>query len=58
MIHFDLSLPNQVFQNDYGNYMFGEFDSLMYDDGWNEIRKLAQTTHDSFCYYGRIRSSP
>ncbi|HDX9628487.1 TPA: hypothetical protein ROY30_002147 [Bacillus cereus] len=58
MIHFDLSLPNQVFQNDYGNYMFGEFDSLMYDDGWNEIRKLAQTTHDSFVIMGVLDPHP
>ncbi|MBJ8005810.1 MULTISPECIES: hypothetical protein [Bacillus cereus group] len=58
MIHFDLKLPNQVFQNDYGNYMFGEFDSLMYDSGWNEIRKLAQTTHDSFVIMGVLDPHP
>ncbi|MED0873749.1 hypothetical protein [Bacillus mobilis] len=58
MIHFDLNLPNQVFQNDYGNYMFGEFDSLMYDSGWNEIRKLAQTTHDSFIIMGVLDPHP
>ncbi|RAT04121.1 hypothetical protein A6E25_08825 [Bacillus cereus] len=58
MIHLDLNLPNQVFQNDYGNYMFGEFDSLMYDSGWNEIRKLAQTTHDSFIIMGVLDPHP
>ncbi|EOQ04468.1 hypothetical protein [Bacillus cereus] len=58
MFFSDFSLPHQVFKKEYRHYMFGEFDFLMYDVGWEKIRRMAQITNDSFVIMGVLDPHP
>ncbi|HEK9104075.1 hypothetical protein KFD70_25700 [Bacillus pfraonensis] len=58
MFHLGFNLPYQVFKKGYGNYMFEEFDFLMEDGGWDEVKKIAQMTNDSFVVMGVLNPHP
>lgn len=55
---FDNLLPDQVFHNDYNNFLFKEFDFTMSEDFWNEIKHLANKTNDDFIIMAVLNPNP
>lgn len=51
-------LPEQVFRNDYSQFVFGQFDWAMEPRFWLTLQKLAQKTQEDFILMGVLKPHP
>ncbi|MBM7648083.1 hypothetical protein JOC78_001023 [Bacillus ectoiniformans] len=51
-------LPQQVFQEGFGHYMFEEFDWAMTGEFWDSIKTLAKKTNDEFILAAVLEPNP
>ncbi|ANB56231.1 hypothetical protein GFC29_1086 [Anoxybacillus sp. B7M1] len=42
------SMPNQVFREGYGGFLFGEYDGMFQEEFWNSLKLLAQKSGDQY----------
>ncbi|MFB7142940.1 hypothetical protein ACFCYN_25465 [Gottfriedia sp. NPDC056225] len=54
----DKEFPNQVFQKEFSNYRFEQFDNLMSEEFWTTIRRLAEWSKDEYVIFAVLSPHP
>lgn len=58
IFHLNKEIPDQVFQKDFGDYLFEQFDVIMSEEFWTAIRGLAEKSKDDYVILGVLNPHP